>query len=84
MAGHYARDCEDRKSVDQVLYAATEEDIDEDDGTVESAFVASEEVVLFSKSHVLLDNQASINVFCDANLLTNIRRSKHGILLNGV
>ena len=84
LAGHYARDCEDRKSVDQVLYAATEEDIDEDDGTVESAFVASEEVVLFSKSHVLLDNQASINVFCDANLLTNIRRSKHGILLNGV
>ena len=41
-------------------------------------------MVLFARSHVLLDNQASVNVFCDANLLTNIRRSKHGILLNGV
>lgn len=84
LAGHYAPDCENHKSVDQVLYGATEEDIDEDDRTVESAFVASNVVVLFARSHVLLDNQASVNVFCDANLLTDIRRSKHGILLNGV
>jgi hypothetical protein len=83
-AGHYARDCPNRKSEDQVLYADTEEDVDEDDRTVETAFVASNEVVLFARSHVLLDNQASVNVFCNANLLTDIRRSEHGILLNGV
>ena len=42
------------------------------------------EVVLFARSHVLLDNQASVNVFCNADLLTDVRRSKYGILLNGV
>ena len=54
--GHYARDCENRKIGDQVLYAGTEEDEDEDDRTEESAFVAFNEVVLFARSHVLLDN----------------------------
>ena len=84
LVGHYARDCENRKDGDQVLHTAAEEDTDEDDRTVESAFVASKEVVLFARSHVLLDNQASINIFCNADLLTDIRRSKHGIMLNGV
>ena len=54
--GHYARDCQNRKIGDQVLYAGTEEDEDEDDRTEESAFVAFNEVVLFARSHVLLDN----------------------------
>ena len=40
--------------------------------------------MLFSKSHFLLDNLASVNVFCNPNLLTDIRKSKRGILLNGV
>ena len=84
LAGHYARDCENRKISDLALYTAAEDDIDEDDRTVESAFVSSAEVVLFAKSHILLDNQASVNVFCNKNLLTDIRRSEHGILLKGV
>ena len=82
--GHYARDCQNRKLGDIALYTGAEEDLDEDERTDESAFVASAEIVLFSQSHVLLDNQASVNVFCNPNLLTDIRRSKHGILLNGV
>ena len=49
--GHYARDCENRKIGDQVLYAGTEEDEDEDDRTEESAFVASNEVVRFVASN---------------------------------
>ena len=51
---------------------------------VETAFVATHEVILFARSHVLLNNQASVNVFCNGGLLTDIRRSKQGILLNGV
>ena len=82
--GHYARDCENRKSGEQALFAEAEDDIDEDDRTVESASVTTNEVILFARSHVLLDNQASVNVFCNADLLTDVRRSKHGILLNGV
>ena len=84
LIGHYARDCEYRKSSEQVLYADGEEEIDEDDRTEESAFVTSNDVVLFSWGHVLLDNQASVNVFSNGDLLTDIRRSEHGILLNGV
>lgn len=44
----YARDCENRKSGEQAFYAGAEDDIDEDDRTVESAFVTSNEVVLFA------------------------------------
>ena len=32
----------------------------------------------------MLDNQASVNVFCNPRLLTDIRKSRHEILLNGV
>ena len=84
LIGHYARDCENRKSAEQVLYADGEDEIDEDDRTEESAFVASNEVVLFARGHILLDNQASVNVFSNGDLLTDIRRCEHGILLNGV
>lgn len=82
--GHYARDCEERKVGEQALYVDIEEDLDEDETADETAFVTTSEIVLFSKSHVLLDNQASVNVFCNPNLLTDIRKSKRGILLNGV
>ena len=33
------------------------------------------------RSHVLLDNPASVNIFCNASLLTDIRKSQHAILL---
>ena len=84
LAAHYARDCENRKSDEQALVAEVQEEPDDDDRTVETAIVATHEVVLFARSHVFLDNQASVNVFCNGGLLTDIRRSKQGILLNGV
>ena len=33
---------------------------------------------------MLLDNQASVNIFCNASLLSYIRKSLNAILLNGV
>lgn len=82
--GHFARDCEQRKDGDHALLTNVEEDIEEDDESIEAAFVTTEEVALFTQSHVLLDNQASVNIFCNPALLTDIRRSQHAIILNGV
>ena len=82
--GHYAKDCEERKVGDQALLTGIEDQIEDDDDSIEAAFVTTNEVALFTRSHVLLDNQASVNIFCNANLLTDIRKSQHAILLNGV
>ena len=82
--GHYARDCESRKVGEQVLLAQAGEDTEDDDESIEAAFVTTDEVALFTRSHVLLDNQASVNVFCNAQLLTSIRKSQRRIILNGV
>ena len=82
--GHFARDCEQRKDREHALLTNIEEDVEEDDLSIEAAFFTTEEVALFTQSHVLLDNQASVNIFCNPALLTDIRRSRHAILLNGV
>jgi hypothetical protein len=39
---------------------------------------------LFDKNSVHIDNQASVAVFCNENLLTNIRSSDHSMRINGV
>ena len=39
---------------------------------------------MFSRSHVLLDNQASVSIFSNRDLLTNVKLSKNQIVLNGV
>ena len=82
--GHFAKDCEKRKLGEHALLTATEDQSDEDDDSIEAAFITTDEVALFTRSHVLLDNQASVNIFCNASLLTGIRKSPHAILLNGV
>ena len=85
--GHYARDCDERKG-EKALYTGTDNiDIDIDDGDKsEFAYITSEsnELVLFSRSHVLLDNQASVSIFCNRDLLSNVQKSQNQIVLNGV
>jgi Zinc knuckle len=78
--GHYARECEDRKLPEtamlvsnQVSYVSSQE-----------TALLSQETVLFSRNHVLLDNQASINIFCNSDLLTSVRKTEKEIILNGV
>ena len=73
--GHFTRDCEQRKDGEHALLTSVEEDIEEDDESIEAAFVATDEIVLFTRNHVLLDNQASVNIFCNPSLLTDIRES---------
>ena len=62
--GHYAKYCKERKVGEQALLTAIEDQLDDDDESVEAAFVATDEAVLFTRSHVLLDNQASVSIFC--------------------
>jgi hypothetical protein len=44
----------------------------------------SSETALFSSNEVLIDSQASVNVFNSEHLLRNIRKSQRPIVLNGV
>ena len=80
LSSHIARNCPDRKG-DTAL---TTSHVSFEDVTDEMAYVTTLETILFARNHVLLDNQASVNVFSDADLLTNITESEHGIILNGV
>ena len=87
--GHYSRDCKDRKVVDKALLTKTaglppaEDDYDYEDER-DVAYVMTSETVLFSRDDVLLDSQASVNVFCNQKLLRNVRRSDKDVILNGV
>ena len=58
-------------------------DVDEEDKS-EFAFVTVDSLVLFLRSHVLLDNQASVSIFSNRDLLTDVKRSENQIILNGV
>ena len=84
--GHYARDCKDRKSKDKALIIASgkADSSDEEEFDGEVAYVTSCELVLFSRDDVLLDSQASVNVFCNPLLLRNVRKSDRQVVLNGV
>ena len=88
--GHYARDCKDKKGSDAALVTGktsgleSEDEIDEDEEDLETAYVTACEKVLFSQFDVLLDSQASVNVFCNRSLLKNVRESDRHIVLNGV
>ena len=84
--GHYARDCKDRKSKDKALVVATgkADSSDEEEYDNEIAYVTISELVLFSRDDVLLDSQASVNVFCNPLLLRNVRKSDRQVVLNGV
>jgi hypothetical protein len=80
LSSHIARDCPERKG-DTALITSQ---VSLNAATDEMAYIATIETILFTKNHVLLDNQASVNIFSNAELLTDITESEHGIILNGV
>ena len=84
---HYARDCKKKKGSEKVLLTSGPYDSDdgEDDPEEEDVvYVTILERILFSRDDVLLDSQASVNVFCNRELLDNVRQSETRVVLNGV
>jgi hypothetical protein len=87
--GHLAYQCADRKEQvpDKALVTSGEyqEDTEDDQNEWNSAFIATSEChALFSCYEILLDNEASLNVFRDSELLSNIRRAKRKVVMKGV
>ena len=83
---HYARDCMKKGSEKVLLTSGSSDSDDEEDDLEEEdvAYVTTLERVLFSRDDVLLDSQASVNVFCNRELLDNVRQSETRVVLNGV
>lgn len=79
-------DCRKKKSTDKALVAkdSTGDDYEEESDDDEVAYVTTLERVLFSRDDVLLDGQASVNVFCNRELLSNVRESTTKVILKGV
>jgi Zinc knuckle len=86
VSGHYARDCEKRKGGEKALLsAAAEEEVDEataDEWDI--ALVSNCEQVFFSEYDVLLDSEASLNIFRTKKLLDGVRDAKRKVLLGGI
>ena len=91
--GHYARDCAERKGdKEKVLLttgqkkgtAAATIDDDDEESEWECAHITTTQAVFFSKYDVLLNNEASLNVFSNSELLKNVRSSKKRIVMKGV
>ena len=64
------------KGNDDDEYESGEEDV--------TVYITTLQTLLFAKDDVLLDSQASVNVFCNRALLNNVRKSDRKFVLNGV
>ena len=85
--GHYAKNCPNRKSSSEKIHVTKSEadsgdESDRDDWGV--ALVTVSEVCMFSQYDVLLDNEASLNIFSNKDLLTNVRQAKRSITVSGI
>ena len=80
--GHYARNCSERKSSSEKAHVTTTDDVDSDGFDV--ALVTTVEACLFSRYDVLLDNEASLNIFSNGDLLTGLRKSDKAINVGGI
>jgi hypothetical protein len=86
LVGHYVRDCEKRKGAVKALVttAAHEDEKEENCDEWDVALFTSNECVLFTGYEILLDNEASINIFRDKNLLTGVRDAGRKVVLGGI
>lgn len=82
--GHYARDCPNRKGKTVAFVVDHATDFSNDEEYDEAAYVTTNEAAMFTREDVLLDSQASVNVFCNADLITNIKPADKDITLQGV
>jgi hypothetical protein len=77
--GHRASKCPKKFSGDKVLVTKTNSD--EDDWNPVYMSCNNSEVALYTKFDILLDSEASINVFSNIDLLTDVRPSPKSIVM---
>lgn len=84
--GHYASRCALRKGVPDSAMITSEQitEEDEENDYDEAAYVTSQEVAMFTSEDVLLDSQASVSVFRNKDLLSDVTTASKHITLNGV
>ena len=86
--GHYARNCPQKKSSSsEIVHVTVEESDEEYEGESSEwgvALVTGDEICCFSRFDVLLDNEASLNIFNNAELLTDLRKSQSTIRVSGI
>ena len=80
LPGHKARECGKRKGDDTAMLAQST--AEEWDPVYLSRSV--KETALFTKYDILLDNEASLNIFANKELLTNVKASSRRITMTGV
>ena len=85
---HFVRDCDQRKGTREkahvTLDAPNSEDEDDDVEEWGAALIAVQETCLFSKTELLLVTLASINIFGNIDLRTNVRSGEKPISLSGI
>ena len=84
LIGHYARDCSKRLGQDEALLAKGRPTLDDDDEHGVYVCQREHEKAMFTRYDILLDTEASLNVFCNKDLLTNVTRATHHVVMTGV
>ena len=86
--GHYARNCPQKKSSSSekvhITVAESDEEYEGESSEWGVAPVTADEICCFSRFDVLLDNEASLNIFNNAELLTDLRKSESTIRVSGI
>ena len=67
-----------------VTVAESDEDYEGESSEWGIALVTGDEICCFSTYDVLLDNEASLNIFNNAELLTDLRKSESTIRVSGI
>ena len=85
--GHYARNCPNKKPSSEKVHVSKAEPDSDDDSERDDwgvALVTASEMCMFSKYDILLDNEASLNIFSNKELLTGVRRAEQAIKVSGI
>ena len=84
LVGHFARDCTQRKGVDKALVTAKAEESEKEASLPDEwdvTLIAKEDRVLFTKYELLLDNQSSVDIVGNEELITNKCRANKPITM---
>jgi hypothetical protein len=84
LVGHYARDCSKRLGQDNVLLTKGQQHVDDNDEHGVYVCQREHEKAMFTRYDILLDTEASLNVFCNRDLLTNVTPATHHVVMTGV